>query len=784
MRANFSTKVTLALMLLIFSFSTILITPLSVSAALSAEQKALYRKNILYYDLGCAEVADSVKAAGNIESVYMLGDSITEGAENNLTEEFKKKDINNVLINASVSRSITAAGITKDRTSGLQAIEDDKNKPGLKDADAIVVALGTNQMDSNFKKSVGDLINKAKEVNADAKIYWVNVFSPISGKGVVNETIREVASSNGAEVINTVNGNIEIALSDPLHVHPSPAGNKRFAEIVAGGIGTNNSTPDKSGGIDTLKDKRVYMVGDSITDAAKGVLAREFESKGAEAFINASGASSITYSGVGMSGLEAVEHDKNKVKNSDIIVIAHGTNHFPSDFQPAMKQMISKVKSYNDSAPILWVNTFTTADTHLGAESSNRDNPAYTAQGAAKKNEIISNQASGLGFTVIDVKSADIKTYDGIHPDPGSINGTDKYAKAVVGGISLPDEAQKAQKGCGCSTAAKTLSGNNNAEKIWNFFIENDYTPEQTAGFLGNFSVETGDTFDPTIVQGGGSSPEVIVDGVTGYGIAQWTYQARQQALKSFAESKGSPSGSLEVQLDFVIHELKGSPVRGQIKSTKTIEDAWRIISHEYENPAEPDNPKRGTEAQRYYNKFTGSGGGGGDSGGSEPDSNGLCGQGSGTSSGNFVWPVDKQYGVGSCWNEPRGSRGHGGLDILAPTGAPISAVDGGVVKVADQGDLGGFGKTVMIDHGNGFWSLYAHMKSIDVSLDDKVSQGQKIGEVNNTGSASKGEHLHFNLQKHGEPTSNASRTLNPLDHLPEDGRNMGACGSGPTGYK
>lgn len=158
------------------------------------------------------------------------------------------------------------------------------------------------------------------------------------------------------------------------------------------------------------------------------------------------------------------------------------------------------------------------------------------------------------------------------------------------------------------SCGGSGLRGSENAEIIWNFFIDKGFTPEQSAGFMGNFHVETGGSFDPKIVQGGGSSDEIVVNGKTGYGIAQWTSSGRQQGLKDFAQSRGEKSGTLEVQLPYVMKELNGAyaSVLTKIKNSKTVESAWEIVSYDYESPAVPDNPARGEQAQVYFDMFSG----------------------------------------------------------------------------------------------------------------------------------------------------------------------------------
>jgi len=106
----------------------------------------------------------------------------------------------------------------------------------------------------------------------------------------------------------------------------------------------------------------------------------------------------------------------------------------------------------------------------------------------------------------------------------------------------------------------------------------------------------------------------------------------------------------------------------------------------------------------------------------------------------------------------PRGGRVHKGIDLRAPRGAPsLSALAGKVVRVAYEKK--GYGRYIIIDHGQGLESRYAHHHKNLVSEGDSVEAGAQIGEVGNTGRSS-GPHLHFELRYRGEP-------LDPLVYLP-----------------
>ncbi|MDD6055974.1 MAG: peptidoglycan DD-metalloendopeptidase family protein [Helicobacteraceae bacterium] len=100
--------------------------------------------------------------------------------------------------------------------------------------------------------------------------------------------------------------------------------------------------------------------------------------------------------------------------------------------------------------------------------------------------------------------------------------------------------------------------------------------------------------------------------------------------------------------------------------------------------------------------------------------------------------------------------RPHLGTDYAAPTGTPIRAAGNG--KVIFAGRKGGYGKTVIIQHDNGYKTLYAHMHRISVRNGAIVKQGKQIGSVGSTG-LSTGPHLHFGLYRNGN-------AVNPQKHL------------------
>ena len=96
-------------------------------------------------------------------------------------------------------------------------------------------------------------------------------------------------------------------------------------------------------------------------------------------------------------------------------------------------------------------------------------------------------------------------------------------------------------------------------------------------------------------------------------------------------------------------------------------------------------------------------------------------------------------------WTSPRG---HAGLDIAAPWGAPVRAAAAGRVAVATRAG-GAYGTLVVIDHGDGLRTVYAHLSQLNVDPGESVERGELLGLVGSTG-FSTGPHLHFEVLRNG----------------------------------
>lgn len=121
------------------------------------------------------------------------------------------------------------------------------------------------------------------------------------------------------------------------------------------------------------------------------------------------------------------------------------------------------------------------------------------------------------------------------------------------------------------------------------------------------------------------------------------------------------------------------------------------------------------------------------------------------SASGQFLWPAAGQLAQYFSWYHP-------GLDISNLGGGPIKASDSGKVTVAGWPDASGYGNRILIDHGNGYTTLYAHLSAVYVASGQSVSRGDVIGMMGSTG-RSTGTHLHIEIRNNGT-------ALNPLGIL------------------
>lgn len=167
-----------------------------------------------------------------------------------------------------------------------------------------------------------------------------------------------------------------------------------------------------------------------------------------------------------------------------------------------------------------------------------------------------------------------------------------------------------------CTTEANTATtgstsqivGNDNAEKIYSYLTGKGLTGQQAAGVLGNFQQESG--FDPAIIQGGSIADKnyTPVNSV-GFGLAQWTFTARQGPLVALAQSSGRSLIDLSLQLDFLWQELNTTHASSlvSLKNETTPERAAYVFHRDFEGSADSESfviQVRGGNARALYDKY------------------------------------------------------------------------------------------------------------------------------------------------------------------------------------
>ena len=232
--------------------------------------------------------------------------------------------------------------------------------------------------------------------------------------------------------------------------------------------------------------------------------------------------------------------------------------------------------------------------------------------------------------------------------------------------------------------------------------------------------------------------------------------KADYEAYKAELEAKQETLRAEQIELQKQIDEATGliaqlmEDIEGNSEELAKLQEAQDATQKEIdEMVAELERQRREEEERRRQEEAANNPGGSGGGGGG----------GTATGTGSFGWPVPSCTYItskfGPRYHPVTGAyqSTHTGLDIGASHGATIVASDGGTVTTA--GEKGGYGNCVMIDHGNGYYTLYGHMSSIAVSVGQSVSKGDTIGYVGSTG-VSTGPHCHFEIRVNGVCTDPA----------------------------
>lgn len=273
--------------------------------------------------------------------------------------------------------------------------------------------------------------------------------------------------------------------------------------------------------------------------------------------------------------------------------------------------------------------------------------------------------------------------------------------------------------------------GSTNQEKVWNSLKSRGLTDNQVAGIMGNIERES--KFNPSAKEAGG----------TGIGLVQWSFERANQ-LKAFAKSRGKSWKNLQVQLDFLWHELNTSEISALNALTKATSatSAADIFQRKYERAGVVAQGERNAAAKRYLNQFKGSSGGG--------IVKGTAGSSVVNATGTFLY--DKQFGK---YNAGTGLNGaHYGRDLTGGNinGKTVKAARAGVVTFSGWGSGGNM---LSIFDGQNTYTYMHMLKPATVKKGQTVKAGQTVGQVGSTvgaGGQSTGAHLHVQVNKGKTP--------------------------------
>lgn len=168
------------------------------------------------------------------------------------------------------------------------------------------------------------------------------------------------------------------------------------------------------------------------------------------------------------------------------------------------------------------------------------------------------------------------------------------------------------------------IENETNAKIIWDFFIEKGLTQAGTAGLMGNLYAESGliptnlqNNYEKSLNYTDAEYTESIdsnkyknfINDKAGYGIAQWTYWTRKKALQDFAKKCNSSIGSLQMQLNFLYHELSTNyqPVLKTLLTTTNVQTASDSVLLNFERPANMSSKvkaQRASYSMEYYKAF------------------------------------------------------------------------------------------------------------------------------------------------------------------------------------
>ncbi len=422
-----------------------------------------------------------------------------------------------------------------------------------------------------------------------------------------------------------------MAISDP----------NRFMRQDAWGIDDECETPD-TGEVDGLLDK-VYILGDSITLGAKSIYESKFKEAGAsEVKVVASGGGNLGSPGTAgdiISGYDALARDKDYIKQASTIIIAHGTNQMENNnanggyddgyvtrASDSISKAVKLVKDSGTNGKLYWVDVAITdaASSNYAIFSPLIDKAIYAS--ASQGYDVLSwAKIVDPSYTPDSARAppkqnSALMQPDGIHPNTaGATKLVDMVTKNTSGGTTEDNTSAETVSSdsasnttcCADPNAARVaLAGNNNVEKILNFYMRKGLSLAQASGIVGNMMQESG--LKPNIVQGGrliAPGEDYKMQNGVGFGLVQWTFTERQKPLQDHINKMGVKNTDLSGQLSFTWVELTGPYLStlNNLKRAKDPVEAAVVVHDGYEksnDSAGEVRSVRGGNAKKVYDKY------------------------------------------------------------------------------------------------------------------------------------------------------------------------------------
>ncbi len=352
-------------------------------------------------------------------------------------------------------------------------------------------------------------------------------------------------------------------------------------------------------------------------------------------------------------GVEQINARQTEVSNSDVLVVGLGTNNVAdvvngSEVVEGGEELITELASslvtaattINPAIEIRWITTYI-----RGSSAGNN----LTIAGPVINQGIENVASSQTNVSIIPWGSSSVAASnlsgDGLHPE-----NYPAMTRYIITQLTDPEEefsGPAGLAGCSCNVNSPIVESATTKEEryqnAWNYLTDEaagiGLSEQAAAGIMGNLEVESAGTMDPQVVEFSAGypdnrSPEIPIDftaatgskgpifrGSYGYGLAQWTFETRQDALIAYATETGRSTGSMDLQLDFLFKELSElfTGVLAVMENPSvTINEASDSFLLEFERPrsvidggASRQNEinNRRERANRIFNEYTGTGG-------------------------------------------------------------------------------------------------------------------------------------------------------------------------------